>query len=578
VSAWIAGAEDVSEIAAILTGSPRTGLSADDLEALVRTKLFDRIEEAVDNPELGSGSLAERLAEAAVLPMYGMPSRVRYLYHNTYLDKRGQPRIEVVDRDLELAISEFAPGSEKTKDKHVLKPIGFTADLVVRGGKVVPVDSDPIVDRGWMSRCSSCQTTVTNVQEPTGDPRVCSECGAGEDEDFGLRVFRIVVPKAFRTRLGWGQDAAEENQFLVSGSASFAELSRDPLEPVPNTNSARGLNVQGSVYRLNDRDGQFFRGGVGTVRRGDGRILDDQWVDERFQQDPGLTFTPSQDAESFALVAPKVTDVLRIRPASVREGLTLDPAPPRNLPTHGATKAAFYSAAFIVRALAAELLDTDPEEFEVTGVRPVALPGNNGAPDIQSGEITLSDFLPNGAGFVNEVARRWDDILERATDLAPGAETYVGNLISEAHRTECDSSGYDCLRQYRNMPYHGLLDWRLGLAVLRCLKSADYAVGLEGDFSLPEITDWPDNARARRDAFCTSFQSCVAKDFGPLPGFESPTGAQVIVIHPLWSRDRRVGMLAKAKAATTADQVEYVDTFNLLKRQGWVYQQLERAA
>jgi DEAD/DEAH box helicase domain-containing protein len=578
VADWLATSGDTSEIAAILTTSPRTGLAAGDLEAFLRTELFDRIGEAVANPELTNPSLAERLAEAAVLPMYGMPTRVRYLYHKTYVDKRGQPRIEKVDRDLELAIAEFAPGSEKTKDKHVLKPIGFTADLVVRGGRIVPVQSEPLVDRGWMSRCLSCHTTITQKEEPTGSPRVCSECGAGEDEDFGLRVFRIVVPKAFRTALGWGQDAAEEYQFLVSGSASFAELSRDPLEPVDGTNSACALNTQGIVYRLNDRDGQFFTGSVGTARRGGGWNLDDQWIDDRFQQEPGLTFAQTREGETFALVAPKVTDVLRIRPVSVHEGLDLDPAQPRYLPTHGATKAAFYSAAFIVRALAAELLDTDPEEFEVAGVRPVVLAGTDGSPDIPIGEITLSDLLPNGAGFVNEVAIRWPEILEQATTLTPADGSYVASLISEEHRAACDSSGYDCLRQYRNMPYHGLLDWRLGLALLRCLSTDGYAAGLDGDFSFPEIIDWPDNAIARRDAFCASFQSVVSREFGPLPGFESPSGMQVLVVHPLWSRDRRVGLLAEAKAATTSDQVEFVDTFNLLKRQGWVYQQLARAA
>ena len=46
---------------------------------------------------------------------------------------------------------------------------------------------------------------------------------------------------------------------------------------------------------------------------------------------------------------------------------------------------------------------------------------------------------------------------------------------------------------------------------------------------------------------------------------------------PLWSPWKRVGLVAEAKAAATADRVHFADTFNLLKRQSWVYQQLASA-
>ena len=86
-----------------------------------RLKLYDAIDEACDNPEITGEGLAERLAEYAVLPMYGMPSRVRLFYHGL----RGT-RSLTIDRDLDLAVTEFAPGSQRTKDKRIYEAIGFT--------------------------------------------------------------------------------------------------------------------------------------------------------------------------------------------------------------------------------------------------------------------------------------------------------------------------------------------------------------------------------------------------------------------------------------------------------------------
>ena len=84
-------------------------------------ELPDSIDRVVDNPEITGDGLAERLAEGAILPMYGMPSRTRLLYHR--LTSNGE---KTIDRDLEIAITEFAPGAEKTKDKVIHTAIGFT--------------------------------------------------------------------------------------------------------------------------------------------------------------------------------------------------------------------------------------------------------------------------------------------------------------------------------------------------------------------------------------------------------------------------------------------------------------------
>jgi hypothetical protein len=64
----------------------------------------------------------------------------------------------------------------------------------------------------------------------------------------------------------------------------------------------------------------------------------------------------------------------------------------------------------------------------------------------------------------------------------------------------------------------------------------------------------------------------VPRQFGPLPGFEVG-GRNVVVIHPLWDPSHPEGLHAEARAVAGAN-ARCVDTFNLLRRMSWVYQDL----
>lgn len=515
--------------------------------------MFDRIQSACTNPELTGDGLAERLAEAAILPMYGMPSRVRVLYHE--LSGRES---SVIDRDLDLAITEFAPGSQRTKDKRVHLAIGFTAPILNRGSQWHPNSDNPLPARRWMSRCERCHYTATSEGPPQdGD---CPECGCSVLDDPPFRLFQFTVPLAFRTSLSKGRDALEEEEILATGVSTVAESDPQPCRPVAHTNSAIAYSGAGRVYRVNNRRGLLFRGALGTTLRRNLR-LDHQWIDHRFQADDGLVFTPQDATESLAIVAPKTTDMLRIRPGSVPPGLVLDPL------ASAGVKAAYYSAAFILRFVAAEELDVDPDELDISNVRQVELPSGT-----KAGEIIINDHLANGAGFTAWLESNWRAVLDTATSLNEPRNTTIGALISEDHKIACDSSGYDCLRNYRNMAFHGLLDWRLGISFLRSLHSPGFACGLDGDFSLPELDGWLDLAARLRDSFTRSFNT-AARDFGPLPGFEVG-GRQVIIIHPLWDLVQPTGLLERATEACGPGEVRALDTFNLMRRQGWAYRSL----
>ena len=475
VQNWLASAADVAEVSEALCAGIEQIIPPDALADYTKQELFAKINEACASNEITSVGLAERLAEFAVLPMYGMPSRVRLFYHGL----RGNNAL-TIDRDLDLAVAEFAPGSQRIKDKRVYQAIGFTAPLLHRNNSWQPSASDPLSSRRWMSRCGQCHYTATCDDKPEDD--FCPQCGCGLESDPAFRTFQFAVPLAFRASLGPGSDALEDAEFLTTGGSTVAESDQTPCVPVAGTNSAIAFSKSGRVYRVNDRQGQLFWGSTGTTQRGNtGRKLENQWIDGRFQEADQLLFTAATAPESVAIVAPKATDLLRIRPESLLPGLRLDPIGipgKRGAYESAGVKAAYYSAAFILKAIAAEELDIDPDEFDISNVRQVELTDGTSV-----GEIVLSDHLANGAGFTNYVSEHWESLLALATSFDPGPDSFIGSLLRQEHRLACNASCYYCLRNYRNMVFHGLLDWRLGVSFLRCLRSDRFDCGIGGVFS-----------------------------------------------------------------------------------------------
>ncbi|HSI09588.1 MAG TPA: DEAD/DEAH box helicase [Rariglobus sp.] len=565
VTSWLRTSTEVEIIVTALT--PQTNLDAQALRDYIRIELPDRIAECVADDSLGGPGVAHRLAEGAVLPMFGMPSRTRSLYHGF----KGSDSL-TVNRDLDLAVSEFAPGSQKTKDKRVYSAVGFTPPITVVNNRLVTATANPLPVRRWMMRCQRCHYTQTFPDQPIGvDQCPQPQCGASiNDLHLPFGVFQVVTPAAFRTHFDRGADARVDAELILGGSSILAEESDAPPSQPPGSNSVIRFDRRGRIYRMNDRNGRRFQGALGTTSLPSGGWrFENQWIDSRFQNPTpgtGFTFVRSGADEDFALVAPKITDVLRISAAVVPEGLRLDPLTPG-----AGIKAAFYSAAFILRSVAADLLDIDAEEIVVSNVRPRPLPTGQ-----FSGEIVLNDHLPNGAGFIAWMERNWPQVLQAA--LAPTRDGFARTMQSSPHMSRCETSCPDCLRHYRNMPYHGLLDWRLGLAVVRILSNSNFQCGLFGG-NEPELsgsatgTNWVDDATRLRDSFCAAFENCDPRSFGPLPGFNLGH-RQVIVVHPLWETTQPVGILATAIAQASDPSPLFVDTFNLARRMSGVYQTL----
>ena len=102
----------------------------------LKTKLLHQITEVTEDPQYTQDALSERLANAGLLPMFGFPTRVRLLYTNwPNSGNPWPPEHGLVDRDIDIAISQFAPGSETVKDKAVHTACGVV-ELYPAGNSV----------------------------------------------------------------------------------------------------------------------------------------------------------------------------------------------------------------------------------------------------------------------------------------------------------------------------------------------------------------------------------------------------------------------------------------------------------
>jgi len=323
IEKWLETSPEVDQAVAALIGPGAHGIMPSDLVQFARRQLPKDIESALTNPELTGVGVAERLAEGAILPMYGMPSRTRLLYHGMNFRAR---EFKTIDRDLDLAITEFAPGAQKTKDKRVYTSVGFTSPLIFLHNQIRTTATDPLGWRRWLAKCGACYYARTHETEPAD--QLCPNCGTPKAADLGdgFQVVPIAVPMGFRTDFRWGDDAKEDADIIFGGSTSVAESDSGPLTPRPGTNSSLAISDSGRVLRVNDRRGQLFEGCSGEASFLTGpSSLRDQWIDKRFQQPDGeIPVRPNGQFERIALAAPKTTDVLRVTTHSIPEGIVLD--------------------------------------------------------------------------------------------------------------------------------------------------------------------------------------------------------------------------------------------------------------
>ena len=312
-----------------------------------------------------------------------------------------------------------------------------------------------------------------------------------------------------------------------------------------------------------------------------------QWIESEFNRQNCKNIKHINELgneEKIKLATHRVTNVVKLQPSSNISGVKLNPFDTVDVngkkqlkfEAHG-IRSAYFTLAFILQRAIAEKIDIDPEEIEVADISRAT----NGL-----GTITLSDTQANGSGFVNHLYQNFG---EYVNSILNGKSNFFNRMLDSSHREKCQEACYDCLQVYRNMPYHGLLDWRLGITLLRLMTDEDYKAGSDGNLRYPELEDWKSYATMLRDTLVETAPGCEAINDCELPVIKltikngnntskNDIVKYIFIVHPLWATDSSCKILAKAchqlGLKTSSENVYTLDTFNLARRLSYCIEQI----
>lgn len=556
VRQWIASHDQ--EIQTVITQlCQQTHLSADDRQALhhyICNDLVNKISEIATSNAYSQSQLSERLANAGILPMFGFPTRVRLLY------TRWSASQGTIDRDLDTAIAQFAPGSEIVKDRAVYTACGLV-ELVPHKGDVrsrpglVPALDQP---NRWLGLCRNCQAMIEDYQ-PQGDfpspppanlklaKQTCPVC-----RQPTLRCIDAREPTGFLTNL---EPRDFEGQFEWQPRVSRPLLGVSELEPGVTVGNAYLRGGSGNILIVNDHGGEggFLLQKEATVygRRQPGAYV---CLDPNSQAQ-GRHVKGSGNTYRIALLSKRRTDVLLVSLQTWPPGVFADP-------TTVEGRAALYSFAFWLRAAACTFLDVDPDELQAS------FQTKEEAGRVV-GQAFLFDKLENGAGYCLYLAQPevFSKLLEQEDLSQPNSLAFRWLQ----HQQTCDTSCNNCLRDYSNLAYHGLLDWRLALDMARLLRNARAPVDLQSPWGEEQENPWRRLVEQVLPPLLENlgFQQ-VSQDF-LLPVWTGNRGREVrIVRHPIWTDEHPIWQqtVEQVRQAYPQAHIQAINPFLTLRRPG----------
>lgn len=517
IQEWIdRHAAEIGDICdALLVGTRLAGNTSERTMAIdwIRTDLVSAVTEATQDQGLIQDALSERLANKGILPMFGFPTRARLLYHKK--PYRWPPR-HVVDRDLELAVSMFAPGAETVKERAIHTAIGVAHYR--RHGPYAEESPDPLGPPVRIGLCGNCQ----HVETETPDCPACPVCGWPTGvADRSYRAIDLRQPKGFVSYFSKARDY--DGVFDFVPRAARPKVGRPPFPIVSDLNFEVGSG-QGRLHVINDNAGKLFHfsqepwaGSAAMIDINAANTADEKHA-ASIRRNSLRVQTASGPTTACALAAISETDMLLFGIRDYGPGRAADPRTP-----HG--RAALFSLAFMLRRAAAVYLDIQDYELKA-GIRSLEDP----ALEIVLGQVFLSDTLENGAGYATHlgtpsVMRHLLEMIGRPTVIE-----FHDRLVAPAHADNCATSCPDCLRSYSNLAYHNLLDWRLAIDMARLALDPLEPLSLAS----PRWSGVADVAAQTLEAARPAYKRTV---IAGLPAISD--GADVIVVtHPLWRTER----------------------------------------
>tara|TARA_B110000027_G_scaffold35400_1_gene39161 strand:+ start:3588 stop:9497 length:5910 start_codon:yes stop_codon:yes gene_type:complete len=541
------------------------GIVNTQIEGLIKwynSNLINSINNAVDN-NLYTQGLAQTLAEYGLLPMFGMPSDSRPFYHGIK-GKDALGELKAINRSLEQSITEFAPGASKTKDKGEYTSAGLTVPL--KWGRIgynnygvntmddfnindltdeeIQKKRDKLDPLEYSYSLSFDNDTeeISEIELEYKAPEVADD--PEENNNNADTPVRLVIPKAYRASKILGNQGTQANN---SDSRSNFTTSRiwakenGTLQTKNIHNCTISLltpteDTSPEIWVVNDNNGKLFNGY--NVKHFDSNYTNisngnqDVSLSPNFILEEEISNVPGNAIlTKIALGAKKTTELFKIEINKVPNSICLD----INDGITPAIKSAFYSAAFILQRVLADKLDVEPREIQISELKI----NNQGVP-----YLYLSDSAANGSGFVDYLYSNFESILEEILD---GSNNFVKSITSDEHSGSCKTSCQKCLNAYDNSAYHHILDWRLGLGLLRLIQNEAYQFGIDGDLDYPELRDLISIIEHVSKTYDTVHNNVIAQEGNrglyylveEIGGndFEDGVLQNKMILHPLWNKN-----------------------------------------
>ena len=521
----------------------QTRLSDQQVEEVLAElpQLPQLITKIAEDEKLIQEHLSERLAHAGLLPMFGFPTRTRVMYLDPLTRINGQnfPPKNVVDRDLDLAISAFAPGAEVVRDKRVHTSVGVVNLRPTPHGsaKTEPGLYPPLSEPNPrpLGVCGHCRAVHEDesLAGQEGQTVTCPTCGENQ-----LRVLDAREPRHFYT----AGEAKDYNGFFeirgFTTRPTLAMMNGDQSGTVNNaTLTSTAVGEQNEILTFNDYGGRggfdFFPDPM--------RVLGGAY---RTDLEPKPASHRAAGSKRIALLSRRKTDTLGV-------GISHWPAYHHAPPETVEGRAAWYSLAFALRDAASVMLDIESGELE-GGMYVSHCEG------CAEASAFLSDRLENGAGYAN--------FLGQTQEFSKLLDSLNSQLSQnwQAHAENCDASCARCLRDYTNLSFHPILDWRLALDMGQLL-AAPTPLTLLGSY-------WEPLFGAESSPIQSSLRQLLFEPLAahsPLPifiGQGKQQGKTLVLRHPLWTDRHPDVVAAQVIAAQHGDVKDSVSPFMLLRR------------
>ncbi len=557
LKAWLNSARNEALVRHILDAlrvgtnwaSPDGNDFCEEMMAYAQGALLDDVSRVVSDSVYPQKALSERLAHAGLLPMFGFPTDARLLFTGSrYAPQPWPPPRGTIDRGLDIAISQFAPGSQIVKDKAVHTACGVAnfypwgQSIRLDNGFNPPLPGD---NPRPLALCNSCKSV--QYRQHMADMQPCDVCRTSE-----------VAPVDAREPTGFFTNLRSEDYvgvFEWTPRSTLPTLAWGVTEgPQISVGNCDVVSFSGDILAVNDNEGEggfeFQRATLPGHPKSPGAYA---------VIDPG-TDSPiavSGKKHRIALLSRRRTDVLLTGIQNWPDGVFADPR-------SAVGRAAWYSFAFFLRTSAAVLMDVDVLEFNA-GFRPTREPDGRVV-----GQVFLSDTLQNGAGYCRWLGQpEHFETLLREGDVGREGSNAQQWAVSQ-HGEECDTSCNRCLRDYYNLSYHGLLDWRLALDIARLALEPSTVLDLMSPWR-GQDNPWQSLCKGSNTpipGILASLGYREATEVGSLQAYWHPGLEKVSIMrHPLWTDAHPVYKAVKLEAGQIFKgcKIEALNPFEVIR-------------